>query len=214
MSNHAFVVLVGFDETPESEDGLRAAFDQASKHPLSHVHVVRVLTELPNLMTPGVELGNVSWTALVDRATHAAHLSLRKRVAMLFEEWVKDRSTVIDSIEVHTPVASPAEGILDLAEELNADLVVVGQHHHGRLHRMLFGSVAERVTRKSDRPVLVVHHRDDPAALIEPPCPECVQLRFETQGAEQWCQRHREHHTFGHALHYRGRDMQPEVRSL
>lgn len=214
MSNHAFVVLVGFDEKPESEDALRAAFQQASEHPLSRVHVVRMLSDLSGGVTPGVELGHMNWDALVDRAAHEQHLALRRRVAALYDAWRKDRHSVIESIEVHTRMTSPAQGILDLAEELDADLVVVGSREHGRLHRLLFGSVSERVTRESERPVLVVHHRDDPAALIEPPCQDCVQLRFETEGAEMWCQRHREHHTFGRALHYRGRDLQPEVRSL
>lgn len=208
MTNHGFVVLVGFDERPQSEEALRAAFQQASEHPLSHVHVVRILSDTSGAVIPGIDSPRMSWGALVEQAAHEASLLLEKRVNVLFAEWAKDHRSKIDSIEVHTRFANPVVGILNLADELNADLVVVGSHEHGRLHRLLFGSTAERITRQTDRQVLVVHHRDDPAALIEPPCPDCVQVRFETNGAEIWCQRHREHHTMGRARHHSSRPMQ------
>jgi len=46
--------------------------------------------------------------------------------------------------------------ILDEAERLEADLIVVGSHVHGRLYDMLLGSVSEGILRKSRLPVLVV----------------------------------------------------------
>ena len=51
----------------------------------------------------------------------------------------------------------PWEEIVATANEVNADLVVVGTHGRKGLARMFLGSVAERVIRTSSRPVLVVH---------------------------------------------------------
>jgi nucleotide-binding universal stress UspA family protein len=48
-----------------------------------------------------------------------------------------------------------AAGILSVAEELQTDLIALGTEGHGRLHRVLLGSVADEVLRKSPLPVLL-----------------------------------------------------------
>ncbi|MCA9507665.1 MAG: universal stress protein [Myxococcales bacterium] len=58
---------------------------------------------------------------------------------------------VIDSIE------RTADVILETAEELNVDLLVLGSHGRSGLSRMLFGSVAETVSKKAYMPVLLLH---------------------------------------------------------
>jgi nucleotide-binding universal stress UspA family protein len=49
----------------------------------------------------------------------------------------------------------PALGILDLADEAAADLLVMGTHGRGGVRRMILGSVADKVIRGTHRPVLV-----------------------------------------------------------
>jgi nucleotide-binding universal stress UspA family protein len=49
----------------------------------------------------------------------------------------------------------PALGILDLADEAGADLVVMGTHGRGGVRRIILGSVADKVIRGTHRPVLV-----------------------------------------------------------
>lgn len=46
--------------------------------------------------------------------------------------------------------------ILEKADELAADIIVLGSHGHGLLHKALVGSVSESVMRHSGRNVLVV----------------------------------------------------------
>jgi nucleotide-binding universal stress UspA family protein len=50
----------------------------------------------------------------------------------------------------------PAASILDVAGEVDADLIVLGTHGRRALDRVLMGSVAERLVRTSPVPVLVV----------------------------------------------------------
>jgi nucleotide-binding universal stress UspA family protein len=52
--------------------------------------------------------------------------------------------------------------IVDYAGDHDADLVVVGTRGRTGLSRMLLGSVAERVVRTADRPVLVVPAGPEP----------------------------------------------------
>ena len=49
--------------------------------------------------------------------------------------------------------------ILREAEKLHADLIVIGSHGRGALHRALLGSVSEGVLRKAECPVLIVPAR-------------------------------------------------------
>ena len=58
-----------------------------------------------------------------------------------------------------TPVireGRPAAAILEAAEELKPDLIVIGSHGRSGLDHLLLGSVAEKVLRKAACPVLVV----------------------------------------------------------
>lgn len=48
------------------------------------------------------------------------------------------------------------EVILAEADRLGADLIVVGSHGHGAVHRFLVGSTPDSLIRQSDIPVLVV----------------------------------------------------------
>lgn len=49
-----------------------------------------------------------------------------------------------------------AEEILGFADEVEADLIVIGSRGHGAFERMLIGTTAERVVRQARCPVLVV----------------------------------------------------------
>ena len=55
-------------------------------------------------------------------------------------------------------VGTPADEIKQLAEQEQAELIVMGSHGRGGLARLLVGSVAEIVLRKAHCPVLIVKH--------------------------------------------------------
>jgi len=53
--------------------------------------------------------------------------------------------------------ADPREAALAVAEEISADLIVMGTHGRRGIARALIGSVAESVVRSSAVPVMTVH---------------------------------------------------------
>nr|WP_136716435.1 universal stress protein [Halorientalis salina] len=63
---------------------------------------------------------------------------------------------------------SPSREIIDHAREDDCDLVVMGTHGRGGIDRLLLGSVAERVVRTADVPVLTVRV-SDPGTPVEEP---------------------------------------------
>ena len=59
--------------------------------------------------------------------------------------------------EVVRSVGQPADAIIALARERNADLIVVGMRKKGFIERLVEGSVAQNVLRRAPCDVLVVH---------------------------------------------------------
>jgi nucleotide-binding universal stress UspA family protein len=53
---------------------------------------------------------------------------------------------------------SASDEILQVADEIGADLIVLGTHGRTGLGRLLMGSVAEQVVRRARCPVLTVRH--------------------------------------------------------
>ena len=54
-------------------------------------------------------------------------------------------------------LGDPAERLLEVAEQRDADLLVVGSRERGFLERLLGRSVDEAVVRRAERDVLLVH---------------------------------------------------------
>jgi nucleotide-binding universal stress UspA family protein len=57
---------------------------------------------------------------------------------------------------LHVPVGDPAEEIVRLANREHSQLIVVATQGGSGMEKFVFGSVAERLMRKTDRPVLAV----------------------------------------------------------
>jgi nucleotide-binding universal stress UspA family protein len=60
------------------------------------------------------------------------------------------------TIEHIVKTGDPAIEILSTAEETHSDMIVIGTHGRTGLARLLMGSVAERVVRKAQCPVLTI----------------------------------------------------------
>ena|SRR5256885_1209367 len=62
-------------------------------------------------------------------------------------------------VDERTEVGDVATTICRVAEEIPADVIIVGSHGRTGLKRMVLGSVSEHVVRHAPCPVLVVHER-------------------------------------------------------
>jgi len=75
-----------------------------------------------------------------------------------------------DHVQVSATVGYAPLTILDYIDENDVDLVVIATHGRTGLDRMLLGSVAERVIRRSSAPVFVV--KPDQKSLLSPSQPK------------------------------------------
>ena len=62
------------------------------------------------------------------------------------------------SYEVHGAVGDPAEGILEMITDTDADFVVVGGRQRSKATETLFGSVSREIIRLAPCPVISVRH--------------------------------------------------------
>ncbi|MFC6716553.1 universal stress protein [Natrialbaceae archaeon GCM10025810] len=136
-------ILIPTDGSEYAETAAETGLELARSHDAA-VHVLSVVDTGPlgNLRLPG-DVGSAS-EVLEERA--------REFVARIAE------SEAADGLDVTTVVRSgPAENeILEYAEEVDADAIVIATRGRGGVHRMAVGSVTDHLIRFGDRPVFVV----------------------------------------------------------
>ncbi len=68
--------------------------------------------------------------------------------------------------EVVARIGKPAEEILEYAKEERNDLIITGTHGRSGFQRWWIGSVAERIVRQAECPVLTIRSKGDSTARI------------------------------------------------
>jgi universal stress protein A len=137
-------ILVPSDFSSCAAAALRYAVSLATKLGAT-IHVVHV-TPLPMLAVPD---GGIMLPAdILAQMSSEADRALGK----LRKEWGEQGVT----LHTHVAEGAPQHEIARVAQELKADLVVIGTHGRSGLAHMFMGSVAERVVRLSPVPVLTV----------------------------------------------------------
>lgn len=200
-SENPYRIVVGLDYSPAGDLALERALELAAARSAAEVHVVNVvnLYGAQPILDGSAEPPGFVGVTLAD-ATAALERHVEQRRAAY--------PGTLGSVRVraHLRLDAPASEVAQLAADLEADLVVVGTHGKRGIARLLLGSVAEEVVRLAPCPVLVVRPKAVPEQLprIEPPCPQCVEARRATAGAQYWCEQHRERHGQRHV--YRQRD--------
>jgi nucleotide-binding universal stress UspA family protein len=85
---------------------------------------------------------------------------LRDRVRRFCNEELADDPHGLELVrDVRVLAGNPAEVILKQAKKEHADVIVMGSHGHTAFGEMLLGSVAHKVTQRSEIPVLLVPAR-------------------------------------------------------
>jgi nucleotide-binding universal stress UspA family protein len=100
----------------------------------------------------------LSWASLLQRTLPAEVVAVAVQENGLQEtqEWLAEaRSNLADCRSVPR-LGQPDEEIVAVAEEHQADLIVMGRYHHTALLGWLMGSTIDRVLQRTQLPVLIV----------------------------------------------------------
>lgn len=88
---------------------------------------------------------------------------MKREAERILDEQTKKVENMGGAAQSHLAMGGAAERVVALAEELGADLVVMGSRGLGGLRRALLGSVSDSVVRHAHCPVLVVRKERDKA---------------------------------------------------
>jgi nucleotide-binding universal stress UspA family protein len=174
------VMVIGIDLSDASRQAMEVALNLAHITRAPDLHLIHVIR-------PTVLTGPSDWLGVLsqyERTVDAARRELDSLCASAIAKWSLRAFA-------HVRTGEPYREIVQLASDMEADLVVIGTHSRGGVSRLLMGSVAEKVQRYAPCPVLTVKPKVRPdASDIDPPCPECHAVRIETSGACLWCDAH------------------------
>jgi nucleotide-binding universal stress UspA family protein len=131
-----FRVLLATDGSEDSRLAARAAAD-LSDNAGADLHIVHAWQSVPH--------------PVIDSDYYEAGA---RRLLKEQTEFVSGSGGTVS--EAHLVMGAPVEALLDLGEELGADLIVMGSRGHGPLARLILGSVSEGVVHHASCPVLVL----------------------------------------------------------
>jgi nucleotide-binding universal stress UspA family protein len=135
-------VVIPFDFSEQSTKAIDHALEMAEESTI--LHVIHVIDPTPIMisMDPALPV-----PASYDHGRYEQSMQeMKKR----FAEGEYARLTV------HCAIGDPGTSIVDYAKSVRASLIVMPSHGRTGLNRLLMGSVAERVLRLANCPVLVM----------------------------------------------------------
>lgn len=141
-------LLLPVDGSPQSVEALRFVDSEWGDARITLLHVIDPVNGSRASAFPA---GSEEW-----------YDDARKRAESLFD----DARAVLPpeaTVETRVEVGRPAATILDVAREGEVDHVVVGSHGREGITRILLGSVAEAVARRSPVPVTIARTPRDEA---------------------------------------------------
>jgi nucleotide-binding universal stress UspA family protein len=188
MNRNHYTIVVGIDFEADGDRAFDAAIDLGHAHH-ADVHVVWVGADL------GSALGVPAEPRIVadQKKSGLEHLDTycRRRLEQLQEKY---GDLGIANLILHFRAGDPSARIVQLAVDIDADLIVVGTHGRRGLKRLLLGSVAAGVLGSARCPVHLARLKDHEGIgevpEIEPPCPRCVAVRRQSSGDSWWCPTH------------------------
>jgi len=152
-SSQRYVIVVGVDYSETSSLALREALRSASTCAPCNVHVVHVQPASDDLFESTTE------PAAADASLNLTleHLQAVVRTEVTrFEERLPRPMAKPFGLVCHVRSGSPDVELCALAQDVSADLIVVGTRGQTGIVRALLGSVAQTVTMKACCPVLLV----------------------------------------------------------
>ena len=148
-------ILVAVDGSPQSNLALTTASDLACALGIN-LELIHVIPDIPAVYSYTA----YEYAPMIDFAKYQHDLEAESQAII---------AAALALLDAHTPKVAevrtsrvPADGtrlgdaIIKTAKEHNADLIVIGTHGRSGVDLLLLGSVAERVSHRSEVPVLMI----------------------------------------------------------
>ena len=147
-------VLIPLDGSQLAEKALPIA-----RHVIQTGTRITLLTAIPSPTPPIYAYPSADVLHEIEEDSH--YLEKAKPSAQAYLERVAHNLRLQGyTVEIKLTPGDPAESIIQVAEQLRVDMIVISTHGRSGLSRFLFGSVTLKVLQASAVPVLVVPNRE------------------------------------------------------
>lgn len=151
-------ILYATDLSKNSAYAFRYAVNSAQKHDAT-IHILHVIETL-SPATEGLLLSYIDQEKL-GKLKEEKQETLIKRIKDRLSEFAQrelkdDPETVKRVASINVVFGDPAVEILQKADDLNCDAVIMGTHGKGLISHAFLGSVSERVLHRIKKPVFII----------------------------------------------------------
>lgn len=140
-------ILVAVDESPQATAALEYALNVFPDAEITAIHVIR----LPE--------GYWSWM-MEKEEDMPRYEEMKERADNVLQAAVEEAAEDHKEIETVIEMGRPDREIITYANNNGFDQIVIGSHGRQGTNRILFGSVSEKVARRSPLSVTIVRSRD------------------------------------------------------
>ncbi len=146
-------ILCPIDFSDPSRAALAHAVDLA-EHFSARIILFHAISEIDHTPSPSYTLT----PQLMDQMVQISH-QMKENAEKAMKEMVDN--IVPEGIDTRQQVAigNPADRIVQAAEDEQVDLIVMATHGRSGIKGLIFGSVAEKVVRSAQCPVLTMKHQ-------------------------------------------------------
>ena len=145
-------ILMPLDGSKVGEAALPCVEDLVSKLVTGakvEITLLQVVSSLPHLVVAGEAGLQIPYTA--------QELEINRRKAL---DYLEKTSRGLESkgatVKIKTGIGNPADEIIRVADEINANLIAMSTHGRSGISRWAFGSISDRVLRGATKPILLV----------------------------------------------------------
>ncbi len=156
-------ILFATDFSPHAEMAKKVAADLAKGNSGKHLWVLTVLEPIEEPLWATEEPAGVSeeaWEALQKKETRELEAEKRARL----HQDIADLRNLGVAVTEMVREGDPAEEIVAAAQEVEADVIVMGSHSNRSIWDVVLGSVTEHVIKHAPCPVIAVSHTPEQAA--------------------------------------------------
>jgi nucleotide-binding universal stress UspA family protein len=149
-------ILLATDLGPRGHEVLRHAGGLAH-HFGARLHIVHTVEPLSDFARFWIKTTVPEETYQAnDPETYAGiHRTLQQRLDAFCREVLEGHAERLIA-DIQIVEGSPARAILEEAQRVNADMIVLGSHGHSAIGEVVLGSVAHKIAMKATIPVLLV----------------------------------------------------------
>lgn len=154
-------VVIAYDFSPSAEEAVMRGIELACRAPQHVLHVVAAIDGRNGFSVAPTEHVDYDYAERIQKIV----------IARLVEGFAGRKTASEVHFYVHARIGKPAEQILQLAQEVGADFIIIGSHGKTGVERLVLGSVSERVVREAHCAVIVARaktYRDVPLATVVP----------------------------------------------